>query len=80
MKQVSISLLKGLRAGELKGMLPFEITSDGVVIAVMTDGHNGTHVPEVGEIKTKCPNCKFVYNVIPPDNKPDFFSCQPLVS
>ena len=72
MNQVKISQLKQMRVDQIHAIMPFEITSDGYVIGVFSNVE--THA-KVDGIKTKCPNCKFVYNVEKPDNAPYFFSC-----
>jgi len=79
MRQVSISELKLLKTGEIKRSMPLEITSDGEVIAVLSVSNQVEEVKEPEQdIFTKCPNCKMVYKVIPPDNLPSFFSCQTI--
>ena len=69
MKQLSISELKQLKVHELKELLPVEVTADGFVIGVFAK-------PDVAlsQVKTKCPNCKMVYNIEKPDGAPYFFS------
>jgi len=79
MNKISITELKLFKTTELQASLPFEVTSDGIVIATVSSGLE--KVVEIKETKdtdraTKCPNCKFVYNVTPPDNLPNFFSIQ----
>lgn len=71
MNQVSISNLKPMKAVEIKAALPFEVTADGVVVAVM--GKPG-QIPKVLARQTQCPNCKMVYNVTEPDGRPGFFT------
>ena len=67
MKSVSISELKQLKASEIKSMLPFELTSDAIVIA---------EIIIRGKLSTKCPNCGLVYLTQRPDDSPYFFSIQ----
>jgi len=64
-----MSTLKAMKASELKAALPFEVTSDGVVIAVAQAEYKAT-----GKGKTQCPNCKLVYDYAEPDGKPYFFT------
>lgn len=67
MNQVSITDLKKLKVAEIKAQMPFQVTSDGQIIGVMQ-----------GELKlsgkTKCPNCKLVYDYTPDDGKPFYFT------
>jgi hypothetical protein len=74
MKQITISELKQLKVTELKAILPCEIKADGDVIAVLNVP--GTPEEDTSHIKTKCPNCKMVYQVRKPDNEPIFLSMQ----
>lgn len=69
MKQVSITELRRMPVKEIKEALPFDITSDGEVIAELA-------IPAAipPRVQTQCPNCKNIYLVTPPDNKPFFFS------
>jgi len=81
MKQIAKGELNTIKTADLIASLPFEITSNGEVIAVVSA--TGT-VPaaasqqvaeeDVGKFKTKCPNCGLVYQGIKPDNKPGFLS------
>lgn len=65
----SVTGLKTMKAEEIKGYLPFELTSDGVVIAVVQS-------PDTKPVKakTQCPNCKLVYDYTEPDGKPFIFT------
>ncbi len=75
--QISISELKKLKAGEIQKMVPVDLTSDGLVIAVIQDpGLPAFKVPKLGVRMTQCPNCKLEYKVTPPDGRPLFLSGQ----
>jgi hypothetical protein len=76
MKQITISELKRLKAEEIKTALPFEIVSDGEVIADVKMPGESVKQEDNSQIPTKCPNCKMVYNVTKPDNQPIFMSMQ----
>ena len=65
MKSVSISELKQLKASEIKSMLPFELTSDAIVIA---------EIIIRGKLSTKCPNCGKIFDAQKPTDAPYFFS------
>jgi len=69
MKQLSISELKKLKVSELREIIPCEITSDGTVIGVLK-----REDAELQTGRTKCPNCKFEYDLPKQDNTPSFFS------
>ena len=66
---ITISELKKLTAKELIARLPIDITADGTVVASIS-------VPGKSMVgtKTKCPNCKLEFLVVPTDGKPFFFS------
>ena len=66
--QVSITNLKQMKVSDFKDKMPFEITADGEVIGVMQEEYK----PK--KAKTKCPNCKLVYDYEEPDNKPSYFT------
>ena len=67
MNKVAISALKQMRVEEMKALLPFEVTADGIVIGRMS---------KFGKvnIRMKCPNCKFVNEMEEPDHSPGFLS------
>jgi len=72
MKQITVTELKRMKVAEIRETMPFRVVADGDTVGVM----QGFDPPAKEDIETKCPNCKFVYNVIKPDNKPDFFTVQ----
>jgi hypothetical protein len=60
-------------------MLPIEVTADGNAVFVIQAQFTEPVIKEViKEVpvggKTKCPNCKFTYNIDTPDRTPFFFS------
>ncbi len=78
MKQITLSELKKLGSQQIKELLPFEITFNCEVIAEMKSPGEVAKQPEedISKYKTKCPNCKLVYQAEKPDNKPNFLSMQ----
>ena len=77
MKQIAKSELIKMDTQQFKDALPFQVTSNGEVIGVFTDGKPQViekiiEKPVAG--RTQCPNCKMVYTVTPPDGKLPFLS------
>ena len=68
MNEVSISNFKKLTMPEIQKLMPFAVTADGVTVGIF----QAKNAPITG--KTKCPNCKLVYDFTPDDGKPFFFS------
>jgi len=68
MKTQTITGLKSMRVEDIRGYLPFELTADGEVIAVLEEKY------EPKSVRTQCPNCKLIYNYTEPDEKPPFFT------
>lgn len=68
MKQVTISELKKLKAGELKSLMPVEVTENCEVIGEFSAR---------GKLSTRCPNCGLVYDTQKPEDIPFFFSVNP---
>jgi hypothetical protein len=86
MKQVSFTELKKMNISEMKAAIPCQVMVDGVVIAELRLGQDtpGGFVAvdikkpqeDISYIKTKCPNCKMVYQARRPDAEPNFLSMQ----
>ncbi len=77
MNRIAKGELPKMKAADIKAALPFEVTSDGEVIAQVAAP--GQAEEDVGKFKTKCPNCGLVYQGQKPDNKPNFLSMQQKV-
>ena len=68
MNQIAIGKLKTMPVSAIRASMPVEITADGAVIGILQE----KFTPR--KAKTKCPNCKLVYDYTEPDGKPGFFS------
>ncbi len=65
MKQIKVSAMKIMKASDIEAAMPFELISDGVVIA---------EVAKSEKFAGTCPGCGRVVTMARPDNKPYFFS------
>jgi len=70
MKQITITEEKKMTVAQRKEAMPYEVLADGFVIGIFSAE------PEYPGGKTKCPNCKFEYDLPVKDNTPSFFSVQ----
>ena len=76
MKQITVTEEKKMTVAQRKEAVPYEVLADGIVIAtVLPSGEE-----EPSKFKdtgmTKCPNCKFEYQLDKKDESPYFFSIQ----
>ena len=77
MNQITVTEEKRMTVPQRKEAMPYEILADGDVIGVVREEE--VFVPPLEPIKepigrTKCPNCKFEYDLPGKDNSPFFFS------
>jgi hypothetical protein len=70
MNQVSITEFRRMLVPQIKEKLPFEVLSDGVVIATV----GATVATPKPKLRMKCPNCKGTYEFAPDDGKPPYFT------
>ena len=68
MKQISVSVFNAMKVPEKIASLPAEITADGQVIFIADTKY------QPKKAKTKCPNCKLVFEYVELDDKLPFFS------
>jgi len=68
MNEVSVSNFKKLTVEQIKALMPFAVTSDGIKVGIF-----GVEVKPL-KGKTKCPNCKFTYEFTADDGRAPFFT------
>jgi hypothetical protein len=80
MKQITVTDEKKLTVAQRIIKAPYEVLADGVVIGtfrtkdIKPADDKPSEFQDTG--KTKCPNCKFEYDLEKKDNTPSFFSIQ----
>ena len=80
MNHLTVSNFKLMKVAEIREQVPFELTADGTVIAVVESPNMhpidipapAPPVPKTQRLK--CPNCKGVYDFAADDGKPYFFT------
>jgi len=73
MNQITVTEEKKMTVPQRKEAMPYELLADGDVIGVVKAGESEEVIKEpVG--RTKCPNCKFEYDLPGKDDTPSFFS------
>ncbi len=69
MNRITVTEEKKMTVPQRKEAMPYELVADGVVIAVVMKENQ-----ELQTGRTKCPNCKFEYDLPKQDNSPAPFS------
>jgi len=78
MQKITVTEEKKMTVPQRKEAMPYRLMADGFIIATVSKDGDVPKVLELDEPigKTKCPNCKFEYDLPGKDTGPSFFSIQ----